>query len=575
MAKKKTQEQFEKEVHEKYPNIEIKGKYINGTTKIDCRCVIDNYTWSVIPNSVLKHGCPVCSGHYMNDFAFKERMKDVNIKVDVIGDYIDRNTPVKCKCLLCGDIFMGNVGSLLNGSTHNDCKNNVKKKSKTHEWFLNQINNRYPNEYIFLTKYTKKKSSIKIKHIKCGYEWCTTPDALLNSKSSHAPCPKCSNVYHYSNQEYQEKLKMVNPTIIPLEEYINSDTKILHQCTVCGYKWKVDTNSLINSHRGCPMCKGGTNTIIRGVNDMWTTNPELASLLANPEDGYKYSQGTSKKTCFKCKNCGTVSKPLSIHKVKTRGFNCKSCSDTRSLPNRIMYNILSYLNINFEDEKKFEWCKFKVNEKNRIGIYDFYINSLNLIIEMDGRFHYDFNNLSKQSLTTSQFIDLEKDRLAIEHGIKIIRIDCYNSDIDYIKEHILNSELTNYINLKNINWNYCFYHTIPNYVKDIWEKYNNGVTIMDLSREYNKDYGTISKYLKMGNNMGKCNYTLDGYHTEVICLDTLKVYNKISEAQRDTGATNISYACRSKTHIAGKSNTGHPLHWMYYKDYKEEFGEVS
>ena len=52
------------------------------------------------------------------------------------------------------------------------------------------------------------------------------------------------------------------------------------------------------------MCNGGTNTVIVGINDMWTTNPELASLLADPNDGYKYMQSSGHKVKWKCKNCG-------------------------------------------------------------------------------------------------------------------------------------------------------------------------------------------------------------------------------------------------------------------------------
>ena len=39
--KKKTQEQFENEVYERYPHIKIRGRYINGSTKIDCECTIN------------------------------------------------------------------------------------------------------------------------------------------------------------------------------------------------------------------------------------------------------------------------------------------------------------------------------------------------------------------------------------------------------------------------------------------------------------------------------------------------------------------------------------------------------
>ena len=86
--------------------------------KIPFECMVDGFEWDSTPNNALKYGCSCCNGHYMNDYTFKEKMKKVNKNVKVTGIYKDRNTPVECQCLLCNDIFMGNVSSLLNGSTH-------------------------------------------------------------------------------------------------------------------------------------------------------------------------------------------------------------------------------------------------------------------------------------------------------------------------------------------------------------------------------------------------------------------------------------------------------------------------
>ena len=104
-----------------------------------------------------------------------------------------------------------------------------------------------------------------------------------------------------TQEEYDSLLKSVNPTIIRIGKYNKMDEKLEHKCLVCNYEWNVLPSSLTGKkHSGCPMCNGGTNTVIVGVNDMWTTNPELASLLADPNDGYKYTQSTSKKVSWRC-----------------------------------------------------------------------------------------------------------------------------------------------------------------------------------------------------------------------------------------------------------------------------------
>ena len=122
MAKKKTQKEYEENLHDKFPQIKVIGKYINSSSKIECECTIDGYKWSAIATQILHRGCPICNGHYMNDHSFKERMNKVNDKVKVIGTYINKETPVKCICNICGKEFMGNIRSLLNGSTHSECR---------------------------------------------------------------------------------------------------------------------------------------------------------------------------------------------------------------------------------------------------------------------------------------------------------------------------------------------------------------------------------------------------------------------------------------------------------------------
>ena len=60
---------------------------------------------------------------------------------------------------------------------------------------------------------------------------------------------------------------------------------------------------------------------------MWTTNPELASLLANPEDGYKYTQRSDKNIDWKCPKCNEVINKK-IEYVEINGLGCPKCRMT-------------------------------------------------------------------------------------------------------------------------------------------------------------------------------------------------------------------------------------------------------
>ena len=377
-----------------------------------------------------------------------------------------------------------------------------------------------------------------------------------------------------TQEEYDELLKEVNPTIARVGDYIRMDIRTKHECLVCGYKWDVFPSSLTGKkHSGCPMCNGGTDTVVIGVNDMWTTNPELAKLLANPNDGYKYTQATSKKVKWKCPDCGEITEPKSISSVKTYGLFCKKCSKNKSLPNKIMYNLLTSLGIEFDDEMHFDWCRFNYDGKDRRGIYDFYFEKDNqkYIVEMDGYFHENDNYMSNQTAFDSQYIDDEKDRLALDNDIHMIRIPCIPSTTYVIKNNILKSELPSILDLSEINWNDCFYKSTNRIIKDICIEYNNGLTITELSKKYKKHIDTIRKYLDHGTTIGLCEYKHDDNKSHVVCLNDKKYYDMIKDASKHYNVTTASIisCCNHRSFNAGHGvdEAGLPLVFVYYNEY--------
>lgn len=246
-----------------------------------------------------------------------------------------------------------------------------------------------------------------------------------------------------------------------------------YKCNKCGFDcgkhWSIKnkcykdelwvTESNIFKGDGCSCCSN--QIVVRGINDIATANPKLVKYFVNIEDCYTHTYASNKKVVVKCPNCDSE-KEMSINKLSLYGFSCNKCSDGISYPNKYMYNLLEQLDIEFKTEYSPIWCKYKINNINKKGRYDFYIPSKQLIIEMDGAFHY-INNISGQTNEELKCIDNIKAELAIAHGIDIIRINCNYRDVSirlaYIKESILNSKLNNIFDLSNIDWknidNYC------------------------------------------------------------------------------------------------------------------------
>lgn len=123
-------------------------------------------------------------------------------------------------------------------------------KKKTHEEYVAELSIKNPNIEV-IEKY--KGANIAILH-RCkidGYEWLAKPGNILFGKG----CPKCAGVLKLTNEEYAERLKLINPYITPIEEYINAKTRISHMCLIDGYIWKTTPSAALQGH-GCPKCAG-------------------------------------------------------------------------------------------------------------------------------------------------------------------------------------------------------------------------------------------------------------------------------------------------------------------------------
>ncbi len=223
------------------------------------------------------------------------------------------------------------------------------------------------------------------------------------------------------------------------------------ECLKDGYENIVSENDLDDGY-GCPVCSN--KIIIKGINDMWTTNPELASLLADSNDGYIYCENTNKKVDWICPNCKNIVRQKSIAYIKRKmDVNCPFCNDGFSYPEKLMCNILSFFNIEFIHHYRIPNQYFIFNGKQYIPEYDFYfeINSKKYIVETDGDFHNKIHSKSNYTIEQIKEIDNSKDVLASKNNIEIIRIDCKESNYDYILNSTKNSILNDLFDLSILN----------------------------------------------------------------------------------------------------------------------------
>lgn len=298
---------------------------------------------------------------------------------------------------------------------------------------------------------------------------------------------------------------------------------------------------------------------------MWDTNPQQASMLLNPEDGYKYSQCSATKVPWKCPNCGHV-KIQAISNVNYRGLSCPICSDGISVPNRLMAALLDELNEEYDPEYILEGKKYR---------YDFYIPRLNMIIEMHGRQHYDQFNWGKQTLDFRQQNDEAKKRYAINQGINIyIEINCKSQYFITMKRHIEESDLVSYFDLENIDWTNIFKRAMTSKVIQAIKLYQSGLSSVQIAKVLKVSRSTSNRWLIEADKIGLCNYIKSQGNKiperQVILTNTGEVFPSINSAGEKLGQKgnykNIQRVCARKSKFSGYVN-GEPAVWRYLDEY--------
>jgi very-short-patch-repair endonuclease len=296
--------------------------------------------------------------------------------------------------------------------------------------------------------------------------------------------------------------------VLKIIDYKSSKIKIIYLNEI----YLIDRHSLLNCKIFKIVKRKNPNYVKIGINDIPTTaNWMIKFFQGGEEEAMKYTRTTNKKIYPVCPNCGSIKKePISISELyRTKKFTC-ICSDNYSFPNKIMFNILEYLKIDFNIEKRFSWCIYKLNGTDKIGIYDFYfeLGDKKYIVEMDGRWHKKDNKMSGVSSEISKYIDSEKDRLAKENNIEMIRIDCEKSDFEFIKNNIYNSKLNEILELDKVDWKEVESKCLNSRVKIVcdYKKENPNITAKQISNITKVGYRTVKRYLTIGTKLNLCNY---------------------------------------------------------------------
>ena len=293
------------------------------------------------------------------------------------------------------------------------------------------------------------------------------------------------------------------------KEYIRKDKSgqnkkwYKYTCNKCGWTegW-IEESSLLKG-QGCSCC--ANQTAVLGINTIWDTDRWLCDLGVSEEDAKTHTRSSNKKVIATCPECGKT-KDISINNIYNKKSICCTCGDGTSRPEKFMTSVLDQLGIEYVfqlTKTTLGWCEDKR--------YDFYIPSLNTIIETHGMQHYEDCWGKAKDVQENDRIKYE---LALQNGIKdgeYIVIDCRKSNKEWVKNNILSSKLNELFDLeKRINWNKCEEFALKNNkVKEVCEYWNNKEeweTTTTLAEVFGLSRDAIVDYLKKGTELGWCKY---------------------------------------------------------------------
>ena len=189
-SKRKTHEQFIKELSKINFDIEILSEYVSNFEKVKCRCRIDGYEWNAKPSSLLQgHGCSECA-HRNQNWGNEER-------------------------------------------------------------FIKTMKSKYPTITV-LNKFKRTCDKMHFRCNVCGYEWATEANVILN-KDSYYGCPKCNGFASVSEREMIKRLDKCNQRVKYISGYNGILSHAKFKCMECGNEWITTPNSVLHG-RGCPNC---------------------------------------------------------------------------------------------------------------------------------------------------------------------------------------------------------------------------------------------------------------------------------------------------------------------------------
>lgn len=262
MSKRKTQEEYVKELAIKNPTVKVIGEYINNRMPIMHYCKVHDVYWKISPSDALRgSGCRKCRGEKIGNALRKSKEQYIqelalaNPTIKLIGYYIDANTPTEHYCTIHNNVSKIIPYNALHGAGCDQChaERIGDQKRKSEQEYITELSVKNPTVKLIGT-YIDMRTPVAHYCETHQITWDISPSAALQGQG----CQWCKNerignALRKSEDQYVEELSIVNPNIILCGKYQNSNTPTLHKCIIHNYEWFPTPSNILSGH-GCPKC---------------------------------------------------------------------------------------------------------------------------------------------------------------------------------------------------------------------------------------------------------------------------------------------------------------------------------
>jgi very-short-patch-repair endonuclease len=289
--------------------------------------------------------------------------------------------------------------------------------AKKTELFISKANKIHKNRYDYSkVNYINAKTKVTIVCREHGDFQQTPSNHLCNYN-----CQKCAKNFQLDTASFIEKAKNIHNDKYDYSKvnYINADTQITIICKEHGEFTQIP-DFHINRKCGCPKCSNNVKL------DLSEFIEKSNKIHCNKYDYSKVEYNNNRNhIIIICKKHGEFSQIPFLHLLKHGCPNCINKTEYK------FYEKIKEIYPTIKRQYKVEWCK------NKLCLpFDFAIEELKIIIELDGEQHF-----TQVSNWTSPETQIEKDKFktdcANQNGFSVIRLlqdDVSKDKFDWLNE---------------------------------------------------------------------------------------------------------------------------------------------